>query len=77
MYHSTVAIMQYNSFRLHRMREMQSILTDSLGVCLSVCLSRGSSRLHCAKMAEEIKMLFGVSTPGGPWNMEHCVRRGS
>jgi len=35
----------------------------------SVCLSRGSSRLHCAKMAEQIKMLFRVNTPGGPWNI--------
>jgi len=31
---------------------------------LSVCLSRGSSRLHCATVAEQIKMLFGVNTPG-------------
>jgi len=34
-------------------------------VCESVCLSRGSSRLHCAQMAEQIKILFGVNTPGG------------
>jgi len=33
--------------------------------CLSVCLSRGSTRLHCAKMAERIKMLLGMNTPGG------------
>jgi len=33
----------------------------------SVC--RGSSWLHCAKMAEQIKMLFGVNTPEGPWNI--------
>jgi len=46
------------------MHEMQSILTDVRGVCLSVCLSRGSSRLHCAKVAELIKILFGVNTPG-------------
>jgi len=31
-------------FRLHRMHEMQTIVTDVRGVCLSVCLSRGSSR---------------------------------
>jgi len=48
------------------MHEMQSILTDVHGVCLSL---RGSSRLHCAKMAEQIKMLLGVNTPGGPWNL--------
>jgi len=52
--------------RLHRMHEMQSILTDVSVVCLPVCLSRGSSRLRCAKPAEQIKMLFGVNTPGGP-----------
>jgi len=34
----------------------------------SAILSRGSSRLHCTKMAEQIKMLFGVNTPGGPQN---------
>jgi len=43
------------------MHEMLTILTDVRGVCLSVCLSCGSSRLHCAKMAEQIKMLFGVN----------------
>jgi len=36
----------------------------------SVCLSRGSYRLHCAKkMVEQIKMLFGVNTPGNPCNI--------
>jgi len=35
----------------------------------SVCLSRSSARLHCAKMAEQIKMLFGVSAPGDTWNV--------
>jgi len=35
-------------FRLHRMREMQTIVTDDRCVCLSVCLSRGSTPLHCA-----------------------------
>jgi len=47
------------------MREMQSILTHVPGVCLSVCLSHVSSRLHCAKMAEQIKILFRVNTPRG------------
>jgi len=51
------------------MHEMWSVLTDVHGICLSVCLSCGSSRLHCAKMAERIKMLFGVNTPGNPWNI--------
>jgi len=29
------------------MHELQTIVTDDCGVCLSVCLSRGSTRLHC------------------------------
>jgi len=35
----------------------------------SVCLSRSSTRLHCAKVAKRIKMLFGVNTTGGSWNV--------
>jgi len=46
--------------RLHQMHEMQSALTNVRGVCVS----RSSSQLHCAKMAKQIKMLFGVNTPG-------------
>jgi len=46
------------------MHEMQPILTDVLGVSLS----RGSTRLHCAKRAERITMLFGVNTCGGTWD---------
>jgi len=34
-----------------------------------VCLSRGSTRFHCAQTAEQIKILFGVNTPGGPRNI--------
>jgi len=34
----------------------------SASVCLSVCLSRGSSRLYCANVAEQIKMLFVLNT---------------
>jgi len=30
------------------MHEMQTIVTDVCSVCLSVCVSCGSSRLHCA-----------------------------
>jgi len=37
--------------------------------CQSVCLSRGLSRPHCAKIAEQIKILFGVNTHGGPYNI--------
>jgi len=50
--------------RLHRMHEMQSVLTDVCGVCLSICQSRGSTRLHCAKTAEWIQILFGVNSLG-------------
>jgi len=41
----------------------------AVSVCQSVCLSRGSSRLHCAKMAKQIEILFGVNTFEGPWNI--------
>jgi len=51
------------------MHEMLTVVTDVRGVCLSVCLSRGTSRLHCAKIAQQIKMLLVVNTPGGPWNI--------
>jgi len=51
---------------MHAMHEMQPIVTNVRGVCPSVCLSRGSTRLHCAKTAEWIKMLFWVNTFGSP-----------
>jgi len=41
----------------------------AVSLSLSVCLSRDSSRLHCAKMAEQIEMPFGINTPGGPRNI--------
>jgi len=49
------------------MYEMQTIVTDVQNCCMSVCLSvtQLTSASLC-KMAEQIKMLFGV-------NMEHCV----
>jgi len=51
------------------MHDIQTIVTNVHGgVCQSV-LSCGSVRLHCAKAAEQIKMLFGVNTPVGPWNI--------
>jgi len=66
----------FSILRLHRMHaihEVQPIVTDVCGVCpsvcpsvrQSVCLSCGSSQLPCAKMAEQIKMLFGMNTSGG------------
>jgi len=42
------------------MHEMQTTATENRGVCLSVYLSSGSTRLHCAKTAERIKILFRV-----------------
>jgi len=57
------------------MHEMQTIVTDDCAVCSPVCLSHGSTWLYCAEVAEQIKMLFGVDTPGGL--LERCVRRGS
>jgi len=65
----TLAYISLSVIRLQRMRKMLTILTNVRSVCKSVCLSRGSSRLHCAKLAEQIKMLFGVNTPGGRWNI--------
>jgi len=41
----------------------------AVSVRQSVCLSRGSTRLHCAKTAEQIRILFGVSTLGSPRNI--------
>jgi len=35
----------------------------------AVCLSRGSTWFHCAKTTEQIKILFGVKTLGGPINI--------
>jgi len=52
------------------MHEMQTIVTyDRMSVRQSVCLSRGSTRLYCAKTAQRIKILFGVNTLGGPRNI--------
>jgi len=52
------------------MHEMQAIVTDVRGVCPSVLsVSYGSTRLHCAKMAQRVKILFGVNSPEGPRNI--------
>jgi len=42
---------------------MQTIATD-VPVRQSVCLSRGYTRLRCAKTAERIEVLFMVNTLG-------------
>jgi len=52
------------------MHEMQTIVTNICSVCQSVSHVARSSRLHCAKMAEQIKMLFGLHTHSWePWNI--------
>jgi len=50
------------------MHEMQTIVTDDR----DVYLSRGSTRLQCAKRGELIKIMFRVNTLGA-----HCVTRKS
>jgi len=50
--------------RLHLMHSMQPIATDDCGVCLS----RGSTGLHCGKTAEWLKMLWGDYS-WGPWKI--------
>jgi len=66
----SVIIYDANLIKLHRMHEMQTTVTDDCrvnqSVCQSVCLSRGSTGLHCANTAKRIKILFGVKSPGGP-----------
>jgi len=56
---------------------MQTIVNDDCSVCPSVSLSRGSTRLHCAKTAEQIKFLFGMYILGGQRNIvldaESCM----
>jgi len=42
---------------------------NSLSVRPPVCLSHGSTRLHCAKTAEQIKIIFMLNTFGGPRNI--------
>jgi len=52
------------------MHEMMLLLqTIAVSVCQSVCLSRGTTRFHRAKTAEQIKILFAVNTPWGPRNI--------
>jgi len=46
------------------MHEMQTIVIDVSGVCLSVCLSHSSARLYCEITAERIKMLIGWTLLG-------------
>jgi len=50
------------------MYEMQTIVTDVRGDCLSVCHA-AQHGFAVQKTAERIKMLFGVNTLGGPWDI--------
>jgi len=50
------------------MHQMQTTITADCGVCQSVCLSHGSTRLYGAKTAKRVKMLFGVNNLGSPQN---------
>jgi len=54
---------------IKRMRCNLLLPMIALSVSPPVCLSRDSTRLHCTKTADQIKMLFGVNTPGGPSNI--------
>jgi len=63
-------------FRLHRMHEMHTIVTDDHGVCLSVCLS--VKRLNLASLCKNGRTHQDAVWGGhsrGP--SEHCVRWGS
>jgi len=55
------------------MHEMLAIATDVL-VCQFVCLSRGFTRIWCAKTAELIEVVCSDDSWGPK---ERCVRRGS
>jgi len=56
------------------MHEMQTIVIDEHSVCLSVCLSRGSTWLHCAKNGRGDQDAVGGEYTWG--SVKHCVRRG-
>jgi len=58
--HFSLISLVYFLLRLSRIHEMQTIVTDDRGACLS----RGSNRLYRAKMTAQIKVLFGVYTTG-------------
>jgi len=46
---------------------MQPVVTDECGVCLSVCHAAHLG-FTVQKVAEQIKIPFGVNTSAGPWN---------
>jgi len=54
----TVDCCQRRYFRLHRMHEMQTIVTDDPGVYPSVCLSRGSTL--CGEFVQPLPNYFGL-----------------
>jgi len=49
------------------MREMQTIVTDVSGVCLSVSLSRSSAQLHLGVL---LCILIQVQKIGFSWTMQ-------
>jgi len=64
----------YTSKKLHKFREAKPFIIRLHRILLlmfavSVCQSRGSTRLRSAKTAEQIKILFGVNTPGSQKNV--------
>jgi len=59
-------------FRLHRICRLLLPMSEASvcqSVCPLVCLSRGSTELHCTKTAKRIKMLFVRNTLGNPWDI--------
>jgi len=56
----SLSLYTINLFKLHRMREMQTIVTDVRGVCLSVCLSRGACSVCEGHSVQPLPSYFGL-----------------
>jgi len=60
-------------FRLHRDADYCYDVRGAVSVCQSVrpsvCLSRSSTRIRCAKVAKRIQILFVLNTLKGPTNI--------
>jgi len=54
---------------MHEIQTIVNLPVIAVYVSQSVCLSRGLTRIHCAKKAEQIKILFGVNNLGCPRNI--------
>jgi len=59
----TLTVLSGSGFRPHRMYEVHTIAIDDPVVCQSV------TRAGCAKMHEEMDILFGMQSPGYPRNV--------